>query len=70
MHRETNEKAHDIQYMLNNRHKNKDENQWLKVNLPDEEALKALIGARSGFCKTRNVLLRPLLTQVTTSLLM
>ena len=38
-------------------------------NLPDEDALRDLIGARSGFCITRNVRLRPLLTQVTTSLL-
>lgn len=39
------------------------------MNLPEDEALKALIGARSGFCRTRNVLLRPLLRHVTTSLL-
>lgn len=25
------------------------------ANLPEEEALNALIGARSGFCITRNV---------------
>lgn len=40
-----------------------------EIHLPDEDVRKALIGARSGFCITRNILLRPLRRQVTTSLL-
>lgn len=46
--------------------KDNDTKSEIKVNLPDEEALKALMGARSGFCITRKVLLKPLLRQVTT----
>lgn len=41
----------------------------LDIHLPDEDALKALIGARSGFCKTRNILFKPVRMQVTTNLL-
>jgi hypothetical protein len=37
---------------------------------PDEEALNALIGARSGFWSTRNERFSPLLKHVITSLLL
>jgi hypothetical protein len=41
-----------------------------ETNLPDEEALNALIGARSGFWSTRNGRFSPLLRHVITSLLL
>lgn len=40
------------------------------TNLPDEEALNALIGARSGFWSTRNGRFSPLLKHVIISLLL
>lgn len=40
-----------------------------ETNLPEDETFRALMGARSGFCKTRKPLLTPLLRHVMASLL-
>lgn len=41
-----------------------------EINLPDEDALNALIAARSGFWSTRNGRFSPLLRHVIISLLL